>query len=208
MQWQHPFTCSMSGPTKSGKTEWAKRFIANVHNLVSPKPEKIIFCFSEWQPSYEELNKVPGLEFCEGLPDIFELKRTQKQPKLVILDDLMHECSKNQDSTVLFTRGSHHWNVSVVNILQNLFYSGLRTFRINSHYLVLLKCPSDQLQISTLARQLYPRQQKYFLESYQDACSQPYGYLVVDLTPESPDEFRLRTNIFPTEIGFAYLPKL
>jgi hypothetical protein len=207
--WKHPFTCSIAGPTKSGKTQFAKKFITNVSQLITPKPEKIIFCFSEWQPAYEELNRIPELEFCEGLPDIAELKRTQNQPKLVVLDDLMHECSKNQEkSSKLFTRGSHHWNCSVINILQNLFYSGLRTSRINSHYLVLLKCPSDQLQISTLARQLYPGQQKYFLESYQDACNQPYGYLVVDLTPETPDDSRLKTNIFPDEIGFVYLPKL
>lgn len=34
-------------------------------------------------------------------------------------------------------------------------------------------------------------------ESFQDATKMPYGYLLCDLKPETPTDFRLRTNIFP-----------
>ena len=59
----------------------------------------------------------------------------------------------------------------------------------------------------TLARQLYPENQRYFIEAYNDACNIPYGYLLVDLAPDTDDKVRLRTNVFPGQVPFAYLPK-
>ena len=100
--WNHPFTCCVSGPTKSGKTEWVKKFVQNCHMLISPKPEKILWCFSEWQSGYAILNDIPGLQFIEGFPDVGELKKTSQQPKLIIFDDLMRECSKKPEIIDLF----------------------------------------------------------------------------------------------------------
>ena len=49
------------------------------------------------------------------------------------------------DETVanLFTKGSHHRNVSVVFLAQNLFPKNkfARTMRLNAHYIVLFKNP-------------------------------------------------------------------
>lgn len=205
--WRHPFTSLVVGPTKSGKTEFVKKFVANTDYLIDTKPQKILWCYSEYQPSYDDLVRVPNLELIEGIPDISTLKGPE--PKLVVFDDFMAEFArhKKSDLTSLFTRGCHHWNTSVVHIVQNLFYDNLRTARINSHYMVLLKNPSDRLQVMNLGRQLYPDKQKYFNESYNDACAKPYGYLLIDMSPETADEIRLRCNIFPNEISYAYLPK-
>ena len=137
------------------------------------------------------------------LPDQKEL-HSSKSPHLMVIDDLMGECGKSKEMTNLFTRGVHHWGISVVFIVQNIFFSGLRTARINTHYLVLFKNPSDKLQVSTLARQLYPRNSNKFLDAFQDATSIPYSYLLVDLSQNCPDELRLRTNIFPGEITYVY----
>jgi len=95
---------------------------------------------------------------------------------------MMTELKGDENLTKLFTRGFHHWNVSVIHIVQNIFFEGLRTSRINAQYVVLFKNPSDQLQSHTLGRQLFPSQYKYFLEAYADATSEPHGYLVIDLT--------------------------
>ena len=205
--WHHPFTSLIVGPTKSGKTEFVKKFVKNVDQLVDTKPHKILWCYSEYQPGYDELIKVRDLEMIEGIPDINTLKGPE--PKLVVFDDFMTEFAKqkNSDLISLFTRGCHHWNCSVMHVVQNLFYNKLRTARINSHYIVMLKNPSDRLQVMNLARQLYPSKQKYFVEAYDDACSEPYGYLLVDLAPETANEIRLRCNIFPGELSYAYLSK-
>jgi len=207
ISFKHPFTCCVAGATRCGKTEWVKRFVQNCHLMMDVAPDKIIWCYSEFQPGYNDLNNVPNLEFNEGIPDMDKLKTPES--KLVIFDDLMSEFGKNKKSglTQLFTRGCHHWNCSAIHIVQNLFFDNLRNARINSHYLVLLRNPSDKLQIMNLGRQLFPQQQKFFMNSYADACSEPYSYLLIDMNPLSSDEIRLRTNIFPSELSFAYLPK-
>ena len=42
---------------------------------------------------------------------------------------------------------------------------------------------------------MFPGQTKYFIESYNDATSKPFGYLLIDYKPETPDFLRLRTDI-------------
>ena len=37
------------------------------------------------------------------------------------------------------------------------------------------------------------------IEAFEDATSTPYGTLVVDLKPTTPDSLRLRSNILPSE---------
>ena len=79
---------------------------------------------------------------------------------------------------------------------------------LNCHYLVLFKSPRDSSQINHLAKQMFPGHVKYMQESFQDATSRPYGYLLCDLKTERPTDFRLRTNIFPGETQFAYVRKV
>ncbi|GFX28685.1 putative uncharacterized transposon-derived protein F54H12.3 [Trichonephila clavipes] len=52
----------------------------------------------------------------------------------------------------------------------------------------------DQSQITHLGRQLYPRKVKFFQECYADATSKPYGYLLIDLKPETDESLRVRTG--------------
>ncbi len=210
LQFEHPFTCVISGPTCSGKTELTKRFVQHATQLMSTEPEKIYWCYSEWQPGYQELCQKPKMELIEGVPDLLELQCNASVPKLLIMDDLMsHMNTKDDQLNTLFTRGAHHWNCSSIHIVQNLFYGKMRTARINSHYIFLMKNPSDKLQAGQLAKQLYPGQQQFFMQSYKDACSVPYGYLLIDLAPNTEEHLRLRTTIFPDDKdpSIVYLPK-
>ena len=204
----HPFTCLIAGPTKSGKTTWTIKFLENASELIEPPPQQIIFCYNEWQPSYNQLSSLPHVRLVEGLPDLLELKQTANIPKLLILDDFMESFGGNKDKlSTLFTRGAHHWNTSTIHLVQNLFH-GNRTARVNAHYIVLMKNPSDKLQIQALGRQVCPGQQKYVMEAYSDATTPKFGYLLVDLSPTSEDECRFRTCIFPHEIQCVYVPKV
>lgn len=46
------------------------------------------------------------------------------------------------------------------------------------------------------------------IEAYNDAVKRTYGYLLVDLKPNTDDSLRLRTNIFPDEAPqIVYVPK-
>jgi len=54
-------------------------------------------------------------------------------------------------------------------------------------------------QFSTLAHQMHPGNSKWLIESFDDATSQPYGYLVLDHHPESVKDKRVVTKILPGE---------
>jgi len=192
----HPFTCIVAGPTQVGKTFWVKRLVKEVQRMIKPCPTEILWCYTEWQSGYEELSGLSGLTLCEGLPDFDKLKADKEKPKLLILDDFMDTLKKDSRLTQLFTRGAHHWNVSIVHICQALFFEGLRTARINAHYLVLMKTPADKLQISNLAKQVYPGNNKFFMEAFEDATGKSRGYLLVDLHPSTDDRYRLLTDVF------------
>jgi len=205
---KHPFNCIVSAPTKSGKTEFVKKLLLHLNELIDEPPKEIYWAYTEWQKSYDDLmEKMPHVHFVEGLPSLEILKQNKNVAKLLILDDLMQEMKGDNRLNELFTRGSHHWNLSIIHIVQNLFFDGMRTSRINAQYLVLMKNPSDRLQIKNLGRQLFPGS-KHFEEAFDDATNKPFGYLLIDLSQTTPDNMRLRSNIFPDKDGMTvYIPK-
>ncbi|KAJ8028058.1 hypothetical protein HOLleu_30185 [Holothuria leucospilota] len=113
----------------------------------------------------------------------------------------------DQRITDLFSKVSHHRNISVIYILQNFFYGAKETriITLNAHYIVLVKNPRDKTQVSNLGKQMYPGQVKFVQEAFADATKEPYGYLFIHLKPHTPEDFR--TNIFPNQTQYAYVPK-
>lgn len=111
--------------------------------------------------------------------------------------------------TKMFTKESHHRNMSVMFIVQNLFGKNKeqRTISLNSHYIVVFKNPRDVSQINNLGKQMYPGKLKYLQESFKDAVSTPHGYLVFDLRQETPDHLRLRTRLFSSQGQIVYVQK-
>ena len=116
----------------------------------------------------------------------------------------MIDAGKDQRIVHLFTRGSHHRNLSVIYIVQNVFHQGKgsRNISLNSHYLVLFKNPRDKLQVLTLAKRMYPGRTDFFPKQHEEAVRRPYGYLLIDLKTTTQDDCRLRTNVLPGEEGF------
>ena len=149
---------------------------------------------------------IPNLTFVEGFPE--NLNDMLCTNSLVIVDDLMSQCSQNQNMSDLFTKGSHHRGVSVMYLTQNLFPLGRQsqTISLNSHYMIVLKNSRDSLGISTLSRQMYP-QSTILLQSFQDATKRPYGYLLLDLHQLTPENMQLRTNILPGEKQIVYVKR-
>ena len=108
----------------------------------------------------------------------------------------------------LFTKGSHHRNITVVYIVQNVFDKGKvhRTISLNSDYIVLFKNPRDQGQVRSVAQQVFPNQVKFFMSAFQDATQRHHGYLLLDLHPQTPEEVRVRSRIFRNEEVEIYTP--
>ncbi|XP_056017054.1 baculoviral IAP repeat-containing protein 7-B-like [Ostrea edulis] len=107
-QWlKHEFTMVVAGPSKLGKTEFVKQLVQNTQ-WIAPPPEKIVWCYREWQSAYESL----------------------------------------QDK---------------VTFIRNI--------------------PQDDEQIVADL-------------TYEDATRVPHGYLLVDLSPQTSDDLRLRSQLF------------
>mgnify|MGYP000656997377 CR=1 FL=1 len=67
-----------------------------------------------------------------------------------------------------------------------------------------MKNPADKLTAMNLAKQMYPQQVNGFMEVFNHATEKPHGYLFIDLDQNTPEDFRLRTNIFPDELNGIY----
>ena len=204
-RFKHPFTCIVAGPTGCGKSQFVARLLRTKDSTISPVPDRMVFHYTEWQPLYERLEKFVELQ--QGLPDVDSFDPRQKN--LLVLDDAMGVVDKKKIAS-LFTEKSHHRNLSVIYVVQNLFEKGpeSRTVSLNAHYMVIFKNPRDASQISHLARQMYPGRGKYLQEAFVHATSKPYGYLLVDARQETPEHLRLRTKIFPGQLQTVYVRKV
>ena len=202
IRFKHPFTCQIAGPSWCGKSVFTFRLIREINELITPVPEKIIYCYGEYQPLF---NDYPQVTFREGLPNNDEFDG--KHRTLLILDDLMTEAGDGVSN--LFTKISHHRNVSVIFLTQNMYHKSkqARTMSLNTQYLVLFKNPRDATQVATLGRQMYPNNSKFLVEAFKDATKGPYGYLLLDLRADTLENYRVRTNIFAGERQYVYIPK-
>jgi hypothetical protein len=200
IRFKHPFTCIVGGPTGSGKSTFCINLLQNLDTLCT-EPDfsgGIVWCYSEQsavpQQKLEALGK--NVQVHEGVPENFE--NVGGQPCLFILDDLLNEVFSRVVCD-LFTRGSHHRNLSVILITQNFFHKAphCRDISLNAKYLVALKNVRDRNQFSFLARQVLPEDSASLCKAYSDATKNPHGYLILDFDQETNDLLRFRTNVFP-----------
>lgn len=187
----HPFTAIVAGPSGCGKSQFVTNFLKYVTDICSTSFDQVTWCFDEMQPLYN----LKLVNYHQGIPDLSMFDG--KGPQLVIIDDLMRE----SDGRIvdIFTKGSHHRNLSVFYITQNLFHQGRgqRDISLNSSYIICFKNPRDKTQIRHLARQVSPENTKFMEDSYKDATKEAHGYLMIDLKQNTSDMCRLKTKIFP-----------
>ena len=145
----HPFTCRVAEMTGSGKTAWVQTLLQQAQNVIDQPPKRIVWCYSQWQPAYMVLvATIPQIEFVKGIPPDLEHDSyfDVNKRNLIVFDDHMIDTGGNKRIVNQFARGSHHRNLSVIYIVQNLFHQGKGSRRIslNSHYLV----PSRTLELN------------------------------------------------------------
>jgi excinuclease UvrABC ATPase subunit len=204
MQIKTPASIIIAGPSGSGKSTLAIEIVRNADRVLDVPPQHMLWCYSIYQRAFDGL-KEKGVRFHRGLPDVDEL--TRYSSSLLILDDLLHE--SNETICQIFTRSSHHHKITVIFLTQNIFFNGKhnRTMSLNAGYLFLFRNNRDVTQVGSLARQVMGRHWKHFMEAFEDATKEPYGYLIVDLKADTPVQYRLRTGILPDEIHYVYVKK-
>lgn len=195
---EHPTTIIVSGPTRSGKTCFVIDLLK--HGMLQPFPTRIIWFYKEKQPLYGEVLKfLPQTEFVQNI--VTEKLETfqSSERNLLIIDDLMNSASESKKVSEIFTQESHHRNLTVILIVQNLFHQGreMRNISLNAHYFVLYKNPRDKLQIRFLAQQIFPENPKFLVNAFKHATEKPHSYIILDLHPETEEKFRVLANVIP-----------
>ncbi len=118
----YPFCMTIAGPSKCRKTQFVTRLLHDRYKMITPSATRIIYCYSIWQSKYDEIKEsIRSIDFFNGIPDTDLWGTIDPNAKnLIVLDDLMAECIKNDKILNLFTVGAHHYNISTIFISQKV----------------------------------------------------------------------------------------
>ena len=197
----HPANIIIAGPTKSGKTTFVSKLLQ--YQLIDPFPTRLVLVYSCPQPIYQQWRAwYPQLEMIEGFNADIATMFDRQTDNLLILDDQMTAAGAGNDLIDLFTRVSHHSNLTIIYLVQNIFPKGpsQRTASLNASNIVLFQNSRDRQQIDHLSREMYPGHKHYLPQVLEDLTKEwARAYLVTNFDNTLPPEARVYTGIFPGE---------
>ena len=196
MKFSHPFSAIIAGSSGTGKTVLTRSLLEDYKTITTiTKPVlKVWWCHGQAQDLHQK--SLPGVDI-EYFPEFVSDFDGEDKPDIVVYDDLMSEIAGNKALTDVFTKKRHHENVSVIFIIQNLFFQSkeMRTISLNCMYFILLKNPRDRLQVMALGRQIFPNDHSFFAKVIDDAFREPFSHLVIDMTSQCKEDQRLRQRV-------------
>ena len=194
-KFKHPCNVLVTGPSGSGKTNLIREILSNKNSFhgLNKNKLKILWAYGQWQPLLDvKISDNVIVNLFDKIPTEKDLKKFK--PDILILDDLMYEMHKNKDIEILFIKKSHHMSISIFFLVQNPHYYAkmMRTITLNCHYIIWMKNPRDMTQIHTIAKQTGF---KFLPLAYNDATKEPYGYIRIDNTPDTPENIRILSHL-------------
>jgi DNA polymerase III delta prime subunit len=207
-----PFTLILAGPSGCGKTLFCRNLIRDHRRLLTQDSipfDCILIVYQNVQNVYQEIAQTSPIPVHLEAVDNFNnsviggsnkyFASFQAASLLVLLDDALYLTGNIVSE--LFVRLSHHLNISVIFVCQNIFEKSnraLRTINLSAKYIVMFKSPRDRSSIRHLAFQMFPdkRSAHAMIDAYNDATQRPFTYLYINLEQTAVEAHRLRTNIF------------
>ena len=213
---KHGRTHSVVGPSACGKTSHVARILRLRHELLvgGSEIQNVVYCFANWQPIYDTLKKdnivTKWVPFKPTNEQFIELVHPFKHKggSIVVVDDFMTEITKDDVKIVCVT--SRHENTTTFLLLQSLFPPNplARQISLNAAYHWIFKNPRENSQLQYLARQLRPNNYKWIVQAYHTITAEPFSYLFVDLTQETSENLRFRSNVLPYQFPMrVWMPK-
>ena len=168
---RHPSSVIVAAPSSSGKTVLVERLLREKQVFQTP-PKKIVYTYDRWQPRFESMQQ-EGIQFYKGIPDTDQLSPWFPKGGVLVLDDLMEEGGQDKHVLDLFTKDSHHRNITVLFLTQDLFPPGkfAKTINRNAHYIIAFKNPRDKTGIRNILMQMYHERWRRILELYNRITS-------------------------------------
>ena len=219
---QCPARIQCSGPTMIGKSHLILKLVKWRRQVFSVDMKRIMYFLppNSMHTRRQYLNEMqsvfPHLEIYEGLPKDTApklLPNPDREPCLIILEDLADEMLKSGDMLSLFFVDSHHLNLTVIYTVQNLFHPskfGKGISRCCSDFILFPQ--NDRYGMNIFCRTLFPKNPNLFNEAFdflQEEFPKDRPYLVVDTNPISKtkvEKFRVRSRIFPEDESETVTP--
>ena len=170
-----PSNILIVGPTSFGKTIFLHHLLLENLDLFDERPPRVHYCHGSWQNKFDDTQRC-GIEFFKGVPT--------------------HEILN------LFTQYSHHMNVTVCYLCQDMFPQGkhAKTISRNAQYIIAFKNPRDKVALRTLLLQIYPTKWLTVMDIYNACTDRPCGYLLFDVHPASRDSTRRLSHLLRHEV--------
>ena len=203
---KHPRRWIIFGPSGSGKTTFVEQLLIHSEDLFGSKFDTINYVSGQGFPSIDQVYGIKVNKMNEIDNDLVDYLDPLHR-NLLIFDDNIYITDDKLLSDI-FTKVSHHKNITVILLLQNLCPKTkyARDISINSTYIVLMANPRDTTQIQKLSQQKDGT--NFIKDCYiAETDDKPYSYLLLDYDQDTSKNLRFRSNIFPNEQMIAYVKK-
>ncbi|KAK2566248.1 hypothetical protein P5673_009720 [Acropora cervicornis] len=118
----------------------------------------------------------------------------------------MNERGKDKQVSALFTKYSHHRNITMIYLCQDIlpWVKYTKTINRQARYIVVFKSPRDKLGMKNLLLQAFPKRWKDVMDVFDRATRRPFGYIMLDLHPALDDRMRVFADLLHKEATKGY----
>ena len=201
-----PSSILVVGPSGCGKTVFTEKLVLDNHDLFDHHTlVPVHYCYGAWQDRFQTM-KGRGVHFHEGVPDTSALVQwfPRRRGGILVLDDLMDEGSNDKRVLDLFTKHSHHQNVTVLYLCQDMFPVGKYAKSISRN---AFKNPRDQLGVRNVLLQSFPTRGKTVWRPFISPQRDPMDIWCWICIRPPPDPQRLLSHLFKDEGWTRYYQK-
>lgn len=207
----HPCQLLIAGATKSGKTTLLMKILAQKEIMFDPVPRDVYWFYTMRSSVAGVPESLPFVRLRNGVPTEDMVRAITKEgiPKMVILDD-MQDVLENKNQTKMLmdilTKVSHHGNLSIVFIVQNLYNENMRKVRSQCDEIVIMGNGSSAMHnAEQMGRSLLAGKGAQYLK---DCLSKarlltPHSHLLVSSGAHT-GPFSVRCGILPGDKAQAY----
>ena len=170
----------LAGGSGSGKTTFVLKLFQHCEIMMVKPPKIIYYYYQLHQPIFKtmkETSLIP-IHFRQGVPTAEHIEVISEQsdipgPALICMDD----CGQYLDRNIanLFQVASHHSNLHVLLLLQNIFTKSpyMRDISLSASDMILFKSPRDSQFAQFVGKQILPQHAKEFVKIFREATSLP-----------------------------------
>ena len=199
----------LTGASGTGKTQLILSMLTkdprNYNDVETfyPKYNNVVYFYRFWQPVYDVfLQRLSSgvIKFVKGVTadalDKVIDDANPTQSTMLVFDDSCEEILQSASFANLATAGRHK-GLHVIFIKHNMYQQGKYSVTIdkNTTHIILMKSPRIGKQLKILGQELDNASPSFLLSCYKKATMNPFGHLLIDLTPDCNEFLRYCSRV-------------